>query len=152
MASFFTKLKNLVSETVDTVFETDKPAKAAIGGAIYVAKAGGMSEKEFKALVEQVRGNPAFSGADVDGHAAFWEAYKSDRTFKLDLMAMLNEVGAEENEVLRKKIAIICIEVADAEGEDEACECSTEDKISPEEMKRLKEVGAAININIEALI
>lgn len=145
--SFFKKLKNLVSETVDTVFESEKPAKAAIGAAIYVAKAGEMTETEYQALLTQFRANPAFASADINRIAKDWKDYESDRSFRLDLMALLSEVGAEADEMLRKKIGIICIEVADAEADGD-----DQDKISDEEMKRLKEIGDAIRVDVTALI
>jgi len=142
-------LSKLISKFTKAVnaFTSDKPARAAVGAALYVGKAGDMSEGEFDTMIKNLRGNPRFADVDLNTILGDWEKYTSERLFKRDLMDLLAEVGTSEELTIREDIGIIAIEVADAEAD-----AGDRNKISPAEQERLDEIGKALMIDIKKLV
>jgi len=147
--SIFTKyIKQF--QNARTAFVNGDAALAAVGSMLYVAKAGGISDKEFDAVIDMMRSNPRFEGLDIDSMVAKWEGYASERMARRDLFDLLSKIKGECDIKLLQDVVISVIEVADADGEEDDCEC--QDNISPAEKERIDEIGNAVGVDVDKLI
>lgn len=137
MMSKFTSFLNKIS-SAKASFTNGDAASASAGAMFFIAKSGGIDDAEFDMLVDMMRSNPRFAGLDVDALIAHWEAYKSDRMMRRDLMNLLSKVRAESGKELAEDVLISSIEVADAEG-----------GIDADEEKLLEEVAKQLGLKLE---
>lgn len=128
-------------------FENKQVARAAIGCAMYIGKSGGMSDTEFDSMCTQLNANPRFAKMDIDAIIGDWEAYRSDRLFKRDLMNLLTTLRGEASKDEREDIIITAIEVADAEGQE-----GDDSNIDDEELRLLEEISETLGVNLKSLM